>query len=251
MRHILGISAYYHDSAAALLSDGLIVAAAQEERFTRRKNDPEFPRQAAASCLNEAGISWGDIDAVVFYDKPIAKFDRLIETCLAIAPVGWLSFVRHLPSWLKEKLNLPKTIRKELPGLRQNTPILFSTHHQAHAASAFYPSPFGEAAVLSVDGVGEWATTTVAHGHGCAIEFINEIRFPHSLGLLYSAFTAYCGFRVNSGEYKLMGLAPYGEPRYEKTILDRLIDLRDDGSFLLNLEYFGFLGGLGFGAKIK
>jgi len=244
MRHILGISAYYHDSAAALLSDGLIVAAAQEERFTRRKNDPEFPRQAAASCLNEAGISWGDIDAVVFYDKPIAKFDRLIETCLAIAPVGWLSFVRHLPSWLKEKLNLPKTIRKELPGLRQNTPILFSTHHQAHAASAFYPSPFGEAAVLSVDGVGEWATTTVAHGHGCAIEFINEIRFPHSLGLLYSAFTAYCGFRVNSGEYKLMGLAPYGEPRYEKTILDRLIDLRDDGSFLLNLEYFGFLGGL-------
>jgi len=241
MRHILGISAFYHDSAAALLRDGRPIAAAQEERFSRKKNDPEFPRLAAEYCLREARLDWRDLDAVVFYDKPVTKFARLLETYLAVAPKGWRSFGAFLPAWLAEKLNLPRTIREELPNLAPSTPIFFSTHHQAHAASAFYPSPFAEAAILTIDGVGEWSTTTIAHGRGNTIEMMEELRFPHSLGLLYSSFTAYCGFRINSGEYKLMGLAPYGAPRYRDTILEHLIDVREDGSFRLNLEYFNFL----------
>lgn len=242
-RHILGISAYYHDSAAALLQDGRIVAAAQEERFSRRKNDPDFPRQAIAYCLRQAGLSEADLDLVIFYDKPLLKFARLLETYLAVAPGGWRTFPVVLSSWLSEKLDLRRTIRKALPGLRPETPILFSGHHQAHAASAFYPSPFREAAILTVDGVGEWATTTIGVGRDRSIQLLEELRFPHSLGLLYSAFTAYCGFRINSGEYKLMGLAPYGQPRFVRTILRELVDLKPDGSFWLNLEYFDFLTG--------
>jgi carbamoyltransferase len=241
--HILGLSAYYHDAAAALVSGGEIVAAAQEERFSRRKHDERFPEQAAAWCLRQAGLTPAQLDAVVFYDKPILKFARLLESYLAVAPGGWRTFPQVLPGWLGEKLNLRRTLREELPGLRPECPILFTTHHQAHAASAFYPSPFAEAAILTVDGVGEWATTTVGRGRGTAIELLREIRFPHSLGLLYSAFTGYCGFRVNSGEYKLMGLAPYGEPRYADLIRTELLDLKDDGSFWLNLDYFAFLHG--------
>jgi carbamoyltransferase len=241
--HILGLSAYYHDAAAALVSGGEIVAAAQEERFSRRKHDERFPAQAAAWCLRQAGLTPAHLDAVVFYDKPILKFARLLESYLAVAPGGWRTFPQVLPGWLGEKLNLRRTLREELPGLRPACPILFTTHHQAHAASAFYPSPFTEAAILTVDGVGEWATTTVGRGRGTAIELLREIRFPHSLGLLYSAFTGYCGFRVNSGEYKLMGLAPYGEPRYADLIRTELLDLKDDGSFWLNLDYFAFLRG--------
>ena len=244
MRHILGISAYYHDSAAALLRDGQIVAAAQEERFTRRKNDERFPKHAVDFCLKFGGISEANLDAVVFYDKPITKFTRLLESYLAVAPHGLITFPRVLPGWLAEKLNLRKTIRDELPGLRKDSKILFTEHHQAHAASAFYPSPFNEAAVLTVDGVGEWATTTIGRGSGNEIEILKELRFPHSLGLLYSAFTAYCGFRINSGEYKLMGLAPYGEPKYARAIYDHLIDLKPDGSFWLNMDYFAFLRSL-------
>jgi carbamoyltransferase len=243
MRRILGISAFYHDSAAALIVDGEIVAAAQEERFSRKKNDENFPTQAARFCLRHAGISVGDLDAVVFYDKPITKFTRMLETYLAIAPAGLRTFPRVLSSWLGEKLNVPSTIRDELPELSRDCPILFTEHHHAHAASAFYPSPFEEAAILTIDGVGEWATTTIGHGRGTEIELLKELRFPHSLGLLYSAFTTYCGFRVNSGEYKLMGLAPYGEPRFVEPIQKELIDLKEDGSFWLNLEYFDFLGG--------
>ena len=242
-RHILGISAYYHDSAAALLCDGRIVAAAQEERFSRRKNDPDFPRQAIAYCLRQGGLSEGDLDMVVFYDKPLLKFARLLETYLAVAPGGWRTFPPVLSSWLSEKLDLRRTIRRALPGLRPETPIGFTGHHQAHAASAFYPSPFREAAILTVDGVGEWATTTIGVGRERSIELLEELRFPHSLGLLYSAFTAYCGFRINSGEYKLMGLAPYGEPRFVEVILQELVDWKPDGSFWLNLEYFDFLRG--------
>ena len=241
MHHILGISAYYHDSAAALLRDGEILSAAQEERFSRRKNDERFPHHAINSCLRRAGLTAAQLDAVVFYDKPITKFARLLEGYLAVAPFGLTTFPRVLPGWLGEKLNLRKTIRDELPGLRDPCPILFTEHHQAHAASAFYPSPFEEAAILTVDGVGEWATTTIGQGRGDAIESLKELRFPHSLGLLYSAFTAYCGFRINSGEYKLMGLAPYGRPRYVQTIFENLIDLKPDGSFWLNLDYFAFL----------
>jgi carbamoyltransferase len=243
MRHILGISAYYHDAAAALLRDGAIVAAAQEERFSRRKNDERFPHHAIAACLRQGGLSPVELDAVVFYDKPILKFARLLETFLAVAPRGFLGFLRVLPSWLGEKLNLRATIRDELPGLRPACPVLFTQHHQAHAASAFYPSPFERAAILTVDGVGEYATTTLGAGRGDTLEVFKELHFPHSLGLLYSAFTAYCGFRVNSGEYKLMGLAPYGEPRYASTIYDHLLDLKLDGSFWLNLDYFNFLHG--------
>ena len=244
MRHILGISAYYHDSAAALLREGEIVAAAQEERFTRRKNDERFPHQAAAFCLRQAGLKRDQLEAVVFYDKPITKFARLLESYLAVAPFGWRTFPRVLPTWLGEKLNLRKTIREEMPELRDDCAILFTEHHHAHAASAFYPSPFTEAAILTVDGVGEWATTTIGQGRGHEIEMLQELRFPHSLGLLYSAFTAYCGFRINSGEYKLMGLAPYGEPKYAQAIYDHLIDLKPDGSFQLNLDYFAFLRSL-------
>jgi carbamoyltransferase len=241
--HILGISAYYHDAAAALLRGPAILAAAQEERFSRCKNDAQFPTQAIAFCLRHAGLTTGELDAVVFYDKPITKFARLLESYLAVAPGGWLTFLRVLPSWLGEKLNLRATIREELPGLRPDCPILFTAHHQAHAASAFYPSPFGEAAILTVDGVGEWTTTAIGQGRGHEIRLLKELRFPHSLGLLYSAFTAYCGFRINSGEYKLMGLAPYGEPKYVESIYRELLDLKADGSFWLNLDYFDFLRG--------
>jgi len=244
MRHILGISAYYHDSAAALLRDGQIVAAAQEERFTRRKNDERFPKNAVAFCLKRAGIAETELDAVVFYDKPITKFARLLESYLAVAPHGITTFPRVLPGWLSEKLNLRKTIRDELPSLKRDCNILFAEHHQSHAASAFYPSPFKEAAIVTVDGVGEWATTTIGRGDRNGIEILKEIRFPHSLGLLYSAFTAYCGFRINSGEYKLMGLAPYGEPKYADAIYKHLIDLKPDGSFWLNMHYFAFLRSL-------
>ena len=241
MLHVLGLSAYYHDAATALLREIEIVAAAQEERFSRKKNDERFPRQAVEFCLHFAGISAEQLDAVVFYDKPITKFTRMLETYLTVAPRGLTTFPRVLPGWLGEKLNLRKTIRAELPGLRADCPILFTEHHQAHAASAYYPSPFEEAAILTIDGVGEWATTTIGRGQGDTIEPLLELRFPHSLGLLYSAFTAYCGFRINSGEYKLMGLAPYGEPRFVQTIYDHLIDVQPDGSFWLNLEYFDFL----------
>jgi carbamoyltransferase len=243
LRQILGISAYYHDAAAALVSDGVIVAAAQEERFTRRKNDSDFPRRAVDFCLKQGGIQPGQIDAVVFYDKPILKFARMLETYLAVAPGGWRTFPAILPSWLGEKLNLRKTIREEIPGIAGECPILFTQHHQAHAASAFYPSPFDQAAILTIDGVGEWATTTIGAGQGSRIEILQELRFPHSLGLLYSAFTDYCGFRINSGEYKLMGLAPYGSPRFADKIYRELLDLKPDGSFWLNLEYFDFLKG--------
>src|ERR1041385_8231303 len=241
MRHVLGISAYYHDSAAALLCDGRIVAAAQEERFSRRKNDDRFPHQAIAFCLRRGGVTPAELDAVVFYDKPILKFARLLETNLAIAPRGYKAFIQSLPAWLGEKLNLRGTIRDELPGLRRDCDILFTQHHQAPAASAFYPSPFATAAILTVDGVGEYATTTIGRGADNRIELLEELRFPHSLGLLYSAFTAYCGFRVNSGEYKLMGLAPYGEPKYVSAIYENLIDLNEDASFWLNTAYFDFL----------
>jgi carbamoyltransferase len=243
LRHILGISAYYHDAAAALLHDGRIVAAAQEERFTRKKNDPDFPRNAVSFCLRQEQLNPAQLDAVVFYDKPILKFARMLETYLAVAPGGWRTFPVVLPSWLSEKLNLRKTIREEIPGLNPTCPILFTQHHQAHAASAFYPSPFEEAAILTIDGVGEWATTTIGVGQGANINILQELRFPHSLGLLYSAFTFYCGFRINSGEYKLMGLAPYGQPKYVDAILRELLDLKPDGSFWLNLDYFDFLRG--------
>ena len=243
MRHILGISAYYHDSAAALVSDGKIMAAAQEERFSRRKNDERFPHQAIRFCLRQAGIGLEQVDTVVFYDKPIIKFDRLLETYLAVAPRGLSTFPKVIPTWLGEKLNLRGSLQEELGPAVKNCRICFTEHHQAHAASAFYPSPFQEAAILTVDGVGEWATTTMGIGQGHALQMLGEIRFPHSLGLLYSTFTAYCGFRINSGEYKLMGLAPYGEPRYAQQIYDHLIDVKPDGSFRLNLDYFGFLGG--------
>jgi carbamoyltransferase len=242
-RNILGISAFYHDSAAALLVDGKIIAAAQEERFTRKKNDPEFPENAVRFCLRQAGLPEAQLDAVVFYDKPGLKFARLLETYLAIAPRGLKTFPRTLSNWLGGKLDLRKTIRVALPALRPDCEILFTQHHQSHAASAFYPSPFDEAAILTIDGVGEWATTTVGIGRGNEIQFLKEIRFPHSLGLLYSAFTDYCGFRINSGEYKLMGLAPYGEPAFADTIRRELIDVKPDGSFRLNLDYFDFLGG--------
>jgi carbamoyltransferase len=242
MRRILGISAFYHDSAAALVRDGEIIAAAQEERFSRKKNDESFPRRAIEYCLKEEACTVGDLDAVVFYEKPILKFTRALETFLAIAPYGFRSFVEAVPTWLAEKLNMRKTIRSEL-NLPKQIPVLFTAHHEAHAASAFFPSPFEDAAILTVDGVGEFATTMIAAGDGNEIKPLKELDFPHSLGLLYSAFTVYCGFRVNSGEYKLMGLAPYGEPKFENVIRERLIDLKEDGSFRLNLEYFDFLRG--------
>jgi len=244
MRHILGISAYYHDAAAALLREGEIVAAAQEERFSRRKNDERFPRHAVDYCLRQGGLRAGDLDAVVFYDKPVVKFARLLETSLAIGPGGLNAFLQALPSWMSERLDVRHTICEEMPGLTDRCKILFTQHHQAHAASAFYPSPFSEAAILTVDGVGEYATTTIGQGQADRLEIFKELRFPHSLGLLYSAFTAYCGVRINSGEYKLMGLAPYGEPRFVPAIYENLIDLRPDGSFRLNLEYFDFPRGL-------
>ncbi len=247
--HILGISAYYHDSAAALLRDGEILAAAQEERFTRKKHDPKFPEHAVRYCLHEAGIGLTDVDQVVFYEKPLIKFERLLETYLAYAPSGIRSFFLAMPVWLKEKLYIKATMKKELATLggcktRDLPPLLFAGHHQSHAASAFFPSPFERAAVLCLDGVGEWATTTAWLGDGAKLEPLWEIDFPHSLGLLYSAFTYYTGFKVNSGEYKLMGLAPYGEPRYVDLIKDNLLDVKEDGSFRLNMRYFNYAAGL-------
>ena len=242
-RNVLGISAFYHDSAAALVRDGKIVCAAQEERFTRKKKDYDFHKHAVQFCLAHSKLTLDQLDAVVFYDKPMLKFARLLETYLAVAPGGLRTFPTVLANWLGGKLDLRKTIREELPGLSTDCPILFTEHHQAHAASAFYPSPFNEAAILTIDGVGEWATTTIGSGKGREIKLLQEIRFPHSLGLLYSAFTDYCGFRINSGEYKLMGLAPYGEPKYADAIRNNLIEVAPDGSFRLNLDYFNFLSG--------
>lgn len=243
MPSVLGISAFYHDAAAALVVDGRIVAAAQEERFTRIKHDPDFPTNAIDYCLKEAGLRPEDIDYVSFYEKPLLKFDRLIETYLAIAPAGFRSFLAALPVWLRKKLHLRREIRKGLGG-RIRRRIVFPEHHESHAASAFFPSPYEESAVLTVDGVGEWATATWGIGRGNKIELIQELRFPHSLGMLYSAFTYYCGFKVNSGEYKLMGLAPYGQPRYAGIIREKLVDVKADGSFRLNMEYFDYCGGL-------
>ena len=243
LRNILGISAFFHDASAALVCNGRIVAAVQEERFSRRKYDPDFPRQAIESCLRQGNLTCAELDAVVFYDKPILKFARILETYLSVAPRGWRTFPTVMSNWLGEKLDLRGAIRKELPELRADCSILFTEHHRAHAASAFYPSPFGEAAILTVDGVGEWATTTIGVGQGPEIKLIEEIRFPHSLGLLYSAFTDYCGFRINSGEYKLMGLAPYGEPQFAGAIRTHLVESKPDGSFRLNLDYFDYPGG--------
>ena len=249
MACILGISCYYHDSAAALVQSGRILAAAQEERFSRRKHDPGFPAGAIAACLSQAGLAPSDIDQVVFYDKPLLKFERLLETYLACAPRGFRAFLKAMPVWVKEKLFLKDLLRKELSQAldlprKALPPLLFSEHHLSHAASAFFPSPFRKAAVLCLDGVGEWATTSAWRGKDNRLEPLWQLDFPHSLGLLYSAFTYYAGFRVNSGEYKLMGLAPYGEPRYVDLILDELLDLKADGSFRLNLDYFDFPTGL-------
>ena len=241
MKHILGISALYHDSAAVLLKEGDIVAAAQEERFTRLKNDHRFPEQAIDFCLKQAGITPSDLDAIAFYEKPITKFSRMLETYLAIAPRGWRTFPRVMSSWLSEKIQIKQTLGEIFSDPGTNCPIFFAQHHESHAASAFYPSPFEEAAILTIDGVGEWATTTLASGKGKQVEILKEIRFPHSLGLLYSTITAFCGFRVNSGEYKLMGLAPYGKAVYADILREDVIQIHEDGSFHLNLDYFGFL----------
>ena len=241
--HILGISAYYHDSAAALLVNGKIVAAAQEERFTRKKHDHDFPINAVEYCLREAGITTEEIDYVVFYDKPLLKFERLLETYLAFAPAGLRSFLMAMPLWLKTKLHLPKEIRKALGG-KGRYRLVFTGHHESHAASAFLPSPFDNAAVLTLDGVGEWDTASIGHGQGNKLNLLRTLEFPHSIGLLYSAITYYCGFRVNSGEYKLMGLAPYGEPRYTDLIYNHLIDLKPDGSLAMDMRYFDFCAGL-------
>ena len=245
---VLGISAYYHDAAAAVVVDGRVVSAAQEERFTRRKHDPSFPKNAISACLELAGVQPADLDHVAFYDKPFLKFERLLETYIAFAPRGFTSFRQALPLWLKEKLFQKSLILKELAALTPNVEwakkLVFSEHHLSHAASAFFPSPYESAAVLTMDGVGEWATTSLALGNGNELKVIREIHFPHSLGLLYSAFTYYTGFKVNSGEYKVMGLAPYGEPKYLKTIKDNLIDIKDDGTFRLNLDYFDYCTGL-------
>ncbi|MBI3759035.1 MAG: carbamoyltransferase [Deltaproteobacteria bacterium] len=246
---ILGISAYYHDSAAAIVEDGSIVAAAQEERFSRKKHDAGFPHHAIAYCLREAGVQLAQLDRVVFYDKPWIKFERMLETYLGFAPKGLRSFLTSMPLWLKEKLNLKSLLKRELATAGECTVselpmLLFTEHHQAHAASAFFPSPFERAAVLCLDGVGEWATTSLWLGEGNRLTAQWEIDFPHSLGLLYSAFTYYTGFKVNSGEYKLMGLAPYGEPKYADLILKHLIDLKDDGTFRLDSDYFNYATGL-------
>ena len=245
---ILGLSAFYHDSAAALVEDGRIVAAAQEERFTRKKHDAGFPRQALQYCLREAGTDMCGLDLVVFYDKPFLKFERLLETYIALAPKGFRSFRVAMPIWLKEKLFQKNLLRRELRqmpgGDGWNRELWFAEHHQSHAASAFFPSPFEEAAILTMDGVGEWCTTSFGIGRGNTLQILKEIHFPHSLGLLYSAFTYYTGFKVNSGEYKVMGLAPYGEPKYVQAILDHLIDLKADGTFRLDQSYFDYCAGL-------
>jgi carbamoyltransferase len=262
--YILGISAYYHDSAAALIKDGDIVAAAQEERFTRKKHDPDFPLNAVRYVLDEAGLDLDELDGIAFYDKPFLKFERLLETYHAFAPKGYVSFLTAMPVWIKEKLFMRSMLEKSLREVRARSgseragdnggkrplpPLSFPEHHLSHAASAFYPSPFEEAAVVTLDGVGEWATTSVCRGRGNSLEVLREIHFPHSLGLLYSAFTAYCGFKVNSGEYKLMGLAPYGNPgservrEFEKKIRETLVDIRPDGSYVLNMPYFSYATG--------
>jgi carbamoyltransferase len=244
--NILGISALYHDAAACLVRDGRIVAAAQEERFTRRKHDAGFPVHAIRYCLAEGGVGAGDLDVAVFYDKPLTKFTRILKTHFAVAPRGLRSFLLAMPTWLREKLWTPAAVEDALAAAGVGRPgrLLFTEHHEAHAASAFYPSPFAAAAVLTMDGVGEWATASLGHGEGTRLRILEEIHFPHSLGLLYSAFTYHCGFRVNSGEYKLMGLAPYGEPSYADRIRRHLIEVRDDGSFRLDLDYLGYVGGL-------
>jgi carbamoyltransferase len=239
---ILGISAFYHDSAACVLRDGEIVAAAQEERFTRKKGDESFPRHAIQYCLRETGARTTDLAAVGFYDKPLLKFDRIVETYLGIAPRGFRSFLLAGPLWIKEKLYTDRILRRELDDFQGD--VLYSEHHESHAASAFFASPFQEAAILTMDGVGEWATASIGVGRGSDIELLRELHWPDSLGLLYSAFTYYTGFKVNSGEYKVMGLAPYGEPKYVSLILDHLVDLKEDGSLRLNLKYFDYLGGL-------
>lgn len=250
--YILGISCFYHDSAAALVRDGEIVAAAQEERFTRKKHDSGFPAQAISYCLSEAGITPADLQYVAFYDKPLVKFERILETYLAYAPRGIRSFIVAMPLWLKEKLWIPSLIHDALSGKDNDTKqqhefsgnILFLEHHESHAASAFYPSPYQRAAFLTIDGVGEWTTTSYGVGNGSTLRIMGELRFPHSLGLLYSAFTYFTGFKVNSAEYKVMGLAPYGEPKYVRTIYDHLIDLKEDGSFKMNMDYFNYCAGL-------
>jgi len=245
---VLGISAFYHDSAAAIVRDGEIVAAAQEERFTRKKHDANFPANALRYCVQEAGVAWGDIDFVTFYEKPFLKFERLLETYLAFAPKGFGSFRMAMPLWLKEKLFqkslLIDLLRAEAPDVDWEKKLRFTEHHESHAASAFYPSPFEEAAILTMDGVGEWATTSMGVGSGNTLSLNEEIHFPHSLGLLYSAFTYYTGFKVNSGEYKVMGLAPYGEPKFVAAIMDNLIDIQADGSFRMNMDYFDYCTGL-------
>ncbi len=242
MTSILGLSAFYHDSAACLVVDGEIVAAAQEERFSRKKHDERFPKLAVEYCLSEAGLTPDKLDYVAFYDKPLLKFDRLLETYLGFAPRGFGSFVKAMPVWLKEKLYLPRAMRRELPGYSKR--FVFTEHHESHAASAFFPSPFERAAVLTVDGVGEWATASIGIGEGNRLRLTHEMHFPHSPGLLYSAFTYFCGFKVNSGEYKLMGLAPYGEPKYADLIREKLIDLKEDGSFRMDQSYFNYCQGL-------
>jgi carbamoyltransferase len=244
---VLGVSCFYHDSAAALLVDGRIVAAAQEERFTRLKHDSRYPTNAIKYCLSEGRLSLSEIDAIVFYEKPFLKFERLLETYLNFAPVGFRSFGKAIPIWMTEKIFTKKIMSEHLSAIDKNVDnkkIFFSEHHLSHAASAFYPSPFHEAIVLTMDGVGEWATSSLGFGKGSQLQIDREIHFPHSLGLLYSAFTYFCGFKVNSGEYKLMGLAPYGKPKYTNLILDHLIDVKDDGSFKLNIEYFNYPVGL-------
>jgi carbamoyltransferase len=244
--NILGISAFYHDSAAALIRDGEIVAAAQEERFSRKKHDERFPFHAVRYCLAEGGVGADGLDAVAFYDKPITKFERILKTYFSVAPKGLRSFMMAMPLWVREKLWIPLEIEESIEacGVKMAKELFFPEHHESHAASAFYPSPYRRAAILTVDGVGEWATSTLGRGDGHRVEILSDLHFPHSLGLLYSAFTYFTGFKVNSGEYKLMGLAPYGEPKYARQIMDHLIDLRDDGSFKMNMEYFGYLDGL-------
>jgi len=243
MPTILGLSCFYHDSAAAIVRDGVIVAAAQEERFTRKKHDPSFPSNAIDYCLGEAKISISEIDFVVFYEKPLTKFERLLETYLAFVPRGFSSFQKAIPAWVKDKVFLRGQIRNAL-GPKCVAPLLFTDHHESHAASAFFPSPYETSAILTVDGVGEWTTTTIGKGVGNRINILKSLSFPHSLGLLYSAFTYYCGFKINSGEYKLMGLAPYGKPDYRDQILEHLIHLREDGSFQMNMDYFQYCQGL-------
>jgi len=239
--NILGISAFYHDSAACLVQDGKIIAAVQEERFTRKKHDFKFPKLGIEYCLKQGKISVDDLDYVVFYDKPLLKFDRILQTYLSTAPKGFNSYLQAIPLWLKEKLWIPNTIKNEL---NYKGKVLFTEHHQSHAASAFYPSPYSNSAILTIDGVGEWTTNSIGVGNGNNLELIKDIKFPHSIGLLYSAFTYYTGFKVNSGEYKVMGLAPYGEPKFVDLIYDNLIDLKEDGSYRLNMDYLSYMSGL-------